>query len=75
MRRRLKKFRRCFFHCQYGLHATVAGLRLLCTSEPNSHMGQMAQSMAQDSQRGFTLLITLIVGRVRLLRQWCFGSQ
>ena len=56
MRRRLKKLCRCYSYCQHGLHAPVVGLRLFCTGEPDSHLGQMAQSIAQRSECGSTVL-------------------
>lgn len=74
MRRRLKEFCRRFLHCKHGLHAAVAGLRLFCTGQPNSYLGQMAESMIRDSERGPSLLTNLIVDRIRVLRQRCLGS-
>ena len=75
MRRRVEEFCRCFLDCQHGLHAAVAWVRLFRTGESDSYLGQMAQSMALDSERGSILLTTLIVDRIRILRQRCYGSQ
>lgn len=74
MRRRLQEFCRRFLHCQHGLHAAVARLRLFRTGRPNSYLGQMAESMTRDVERGSSLLTELIVDRIRVLRQRCLGS-